>query len=248
MRARCPRCALLMAQCVCALVVAIDNRTPVRVLQDPRESKHALNTARWVALGLRQAEIVRRATFTPADWTIRGRQSLLLYPAEADDPAVVDADAANADATAKAARAPDDAACLAPPVASKDASTPSHDAPTAAAQPASGPLTLVVLDGTWKHAVGILRNHPALLALPRFGLAPAAVSAYRLRKSPRTDGLATVEAVAAALDLIDAPQNHAAMLRPFHAHVDAQIRAQLAAMGETAFRRNYPHVDIENVA
>jgi len=210
MRARCPRCALLMAQCVCALVAPIDNRTPVRVLQDPRESKHALNTARWVALGLRHAEIVSRATFTPADWTIPGRQSLLLYPAEADDPAAADADVA--------------------------------------AQPASVPLALVVLDGTWKHAAGILRAHPALLALPRFGLAPAAVSAYRLRKSPRMDGLATVEAVAAALDLIDAPQNHAAMLRPFRAHVDAQIRAQLAAMGETAFRRNYPHVDIENVA
>ena len=210
MRARCPRCALLMAQCVCALVVPIDNRTPVRVLQDPRESKHALNTARWVALGLRHAEVVSRATFTPADWTIPGRQSLLLYPAEADDPAAADTDAA--------------------------------------AQPSLIPLTLVALDGTWKHAAGILRNHPALLALPRFGLTPAAVSAYRLRKSPRMDGLATVEAVAAALNLIDAPQNHAAMLRPFHAHVDAQIRAQLVAMGETVFRRNYPHVDIENVA
>ncbi|MDQ2150803.1 tRNA-uridine aminocarboxypropyltransferase [Alcaligenaceae bacterium C4P045] len=243
MRARCPRCALLMAQCVCALVAPIDNRTPVRVLQDPRESKHALNTARWVALGLRHAKVVSRATFAPEDWTIPGRQSLLLYPAEADDPA-----AADADATAAALRAPDDAAYLAPPSASKDASTPNYDAPIDAAQPASVPLTLVVLDGTWKHAAGILRNHPALLALPRFGLAPAAVSAYRLRKSPRMDGLATVEAVAAALDLIDTPQNHATMLRPFRAHVDAQIRAQLVAMGETAFRRNYPHVDIENMA
>lgn len=193
---------MLTAQCVCALVAPIDNRTPVRVLQDPRESTHALNTARWVALGLRHAEIVARATFTPADWTIVGRQSLLLYPADADG---------------------------------------------ATAPPSSAPVTLVVLDGTWKQAAGILRNHPALLDLPRFGLAPTAMSAYRLRKSPRADGLSTVEAVAAALDLLDAPQRHAAMLRPFHAHLDAQIRAQLVAMGETAFRHNYPHVDIENM-
>ncbi|MYZ41510.1 DTW domain-containing protein [Achromobacter sp. KS-M25] len=193
---------MLTAQCVCALVAPIDNRTPVRVLQDPRESTHALNTARWVALGLRHAEIVTRATFTPTDWTIAGRQSLLLYPAEADG---------------------------------------------ATGPPVTSPLTLIVLDGTWKQAAGMLRRHPALLALPRFGLAPKDVSAYRLRKSPRTDGLSTVEAVAAALDLLDAPQRHAAMLRPFHAQVDAQIRTQLVAMGETAFRHNYPHIDIENM-
>lgn len=217
MRTRCPRCALPAAQCVCALVAPIDNRTPVRVLQDPRESNHALNTARWVALGLRHAEIIARTTFTPSDWTIEGRQSLLLYPAQAD--------------MSHLTHAEDDHG-------NNDCGVP---------RSASAPLTLIVLDGTWKHAAGILRHHPALLALPRFGLAPAAVSAYRLRKSPRADGLSTVEAVAAALDVIDAPQPHAAMLRPFHAQVDAQIRTQLVAMGESAFRRNYPHVDIKNM-
>lgn len=201
-RARCPDCTLICMHCVCAHIAPIDNRTPVRVLQHPNERHHALNTARWVVAGLRQAQCLCKPCFTPSDWQIEGREPVLLFPAERDAPA----------------------------------------GPDGAAQPADDHCSLVVIDGTWRQAAAILRMHPALLSLRRLSLPAAATSAYRLRKSPRADGLSTVEAVAAALDIMDAPTNHAAILRPFQAHIDQQIATQRAHMGEHAFRRNYPQL------
>ncbi|MBM4363381.1 MAG: DTW domain-containing protein, partial [Deltaproteobacteria bacterium] len=56
-RAFCYRCHKAARTCVCQLVPRIDNRTPVLVLQHPRERTHALGTLRLVALGLARARI-----------------------------------------------------------------------------------------------------------------------------------------------------------------------------------------------
>lgn len=205
-RIRCERCGLLQDRCVCARITVIDNLTPVRVLQHPREATHAYNTARWVALGLTQVAITAARAFSPDDWEVAGRRSVLLYPAT----------------EGSSVGALFGTSC---------------DAPGAA----SGPWTLVVIDGTWSQAGALLRAHPALAALPRLALErPAQRSAYRLRKSPRADGLSTVEAVAAALDVLDAPRSHAALLRPFHAQIDQQLVELRQRMGEAAFARHYP--------
>src|SRR5450432_897172 len=47
-----------------------------------------------------------------------------------------------------------------------------------------GPITLIVLDGTWWQAKKLLRRNPALSALPQLKLAPAAPSRYRIRREP----------------------------------------------------------------
>jgi DTW domain-containing protein len=44
--------------CVCTLVRSVENRTPVLVIQHPRERKHPFNTVRLVRLGLRSARLV----------------------------------------------------------------------------------------------------------------------------------------------------------------------------------------------
>lgn len=112
--------------------------------------------------------------------------------------------------------------------------------PGGAAHAGDERCSLVVIDGTWRQAACILRMHPALLSLRRLSLPATAASAYRLRKSPRANGLSTVEAVVAALDIMDAPTDHTAVLGPFRAHIDQQIAMQRARMGEHAFQRNYP--------
>lgn len=56
-RAFCYRCHKAARTCVCGLVARVDNRTPVLVLQHPRERTHALGTLRLVALGLSRARI-----------------------------------------------------------------------------------------------------------------------------------------------------------------------------------------------
>ncbi|MER0041239.1 DTW domain-containing protein [Pseudomonas sp. MGal98] len=97
------------------------------------------------------------------------------------------------------------------------------------------PLRLVVPDGTWRKARKLLYLNPALADLPRVTLADAPPSRYRLRKAPMEGSLSTLEAIVAALNLLEAPADYAALLKPF----DALIEGQIAAMGEDTFRRNH---------
>jgi DTW domain-containing protein len=57
-RATCYRCFRPLGSCLCSAIPSVDNRTPVLILQHPRERKHPFGTARLVALGLRQSEVL----------------------------------------------------------------------------------------------------------------------------------------------------------------------------------------------
>ncbi len=97
------------------------------------------------------------------------------------------------------------------------------------------PPLLVVPDGTWRKARKLLYLNPPLAALPRVALPQGLSSRYRLRKAPMAGALSTVEALVAALDVLEAPARFAALLRPF----EALIEGQIAAMGEDTFRRHH---------
>ncbi len=56
-RPLCARCQRPLSHCLCVLIPSLSSRTRVLVLQHPSESRHALNTARLLALGLRNAEL-----------------------------------------------------------------------------------------------------------------------------------------------------------------------------------------------
>ena len=101
--------------------------------------------------------------------------------------------------------------------------------------PDEKPLLLVVPDGTWRKARKLLHLNPLLAALPRVSLNGAAPSRYRLRKAPQEGALSTIEAITAALDVLEAPQRFDALLRPF----DALIEGQIAAMGQDVYMRNH---------
>ncbi|ASR44701.1 DTW domain-containing protein [Xanthomonas citri pv. mangiferaeindicae] len=85
---------------------------------------------------------------------------------------------------------------------------------------------LVVPDGTWRTARRLLRLNPELAALPRLALAPDRLSRYRVRRAREPHALATVEAIAAALDVLEPGGGFEALLAPFDAMVDRQIAAQ----------------------
>ena len=82
-----------------------------------------------------------------------------------------------------------------------------------------GPLTMWVVDGTWPQAEKIWRRNPSLRALPTYRVDLDHPSRYAIRRSdPAPSCLATVEAVAAALDAMDAaPGQHASLLDPLTA-------------------------------
>ncbi|WP_082132468.1 DTW domain-containing protein [Luteimonas sp. FCS-9] len=108
---------------------------------------------------------------------------------------------------------------------------PGEAAVDAAAWAATGEgaeTLLVVPDGTWRKARRLLRLNPALAALPRLALAPAVPSRYRVRRARAPDALATVEAVAAALDALEPGGGFEALLAPFDVMVEGQIMAREA--------------------
>lgn len=104
-----------------------------------------------------------------------------------------------------------------------------------AAQLDGQPALLVVPDGTWRKARKLLHCNPLLAALPRVSLADGLQSRYRVRKAPMPGALSTLEAIASALETLEAPARFDALLKPF----EALIEGQIAAMGEQTFRRNH---------
>ena len=78
-RPRCNRCQRPVLHCLCSLIPSLTSSTQVLVLQHPSETAHALNTARLVALGLRNAQLRIGETFElPAD----GCENYLLFPGD----------------------------------------------------------------------------------------------------------------------------------------------------------------------
>lgn len=108
-------------------------------------------------------------------------------------------------------------------------------------EPPPGPVTLVVLDGTWHHARALWRRNPWLAALPRYGFAPPRPSEYRIRQEPREDYVSTIEALTLTLGALEGePQRLQAMLTPFRAMVDTQL-GYIARCG-TPRKRTRPRV------
>jgi DTW domain-containing protein YfiP len=96
-------------------------------------------------------------------------------------------------------------------------------------EPPAGPVTLVVVDGTWSQAKTLVRDNPILHALPRYAFAAPEASHYRIRKEPREEYCSTIEAVMHALGALEGdPPKFRALLDPFHAMVDAQLAHQSA--------------------
>jgi DTW domain-containing protein YfiP len=95
--------------------------------------------------------------------------------------------------------------------------------------PPRGPVTLVVVDGTWSQAKTVVRDNPVLHALPRYAFASPEPSHYRIRREPSVEYVSTIEALMHVLGVLEGkPDAFRALLAPFHAMVDAQIAAQAA--------------------
>jgi DTW domain-containing protein YfiP len=65
------------------------------------------------------------------------------------------------------------------------------------------PTRLLVLDGSFRQARRMYTRVPALRALPELTLPAPKVTPTRLRKSPLPAGMSTLEAIAAALSLLE---------------------------------------------
>src|SRR6266568_3568897 len=84
--------------------------------------------------------------------------------------------------------------------------------------------TLIVVDGTWPQARKIIRRNPLLARLRRFTLTPARPGAYRIRREPTPDCLATIEAVVEVLAILEGDRERCAgLLEAFTFMVERQL-------------------------
>ncbi|MEZ4401293.1 MAG: tRNA-uridine aminocarboxypropyltransferase [Kofleriaceae bacterium] len=97
-------------------------------------------------------------------------------------------------------------------------------------EPPPGPVTLVVVDGTWSQAKTVVRDNPVLHALPRYAFVAPELSQYRIRREPDDAFCSTIEALMHALGALEGePARFRAMLTPFRAMVDTQLARQATA-------------------
>jgi len=93
--------------------------------------------------------------------------------------------------------------------------------------PPRGPVTLVVVDGTWWQAKKIVRENPRLQALPRYAFTPPTPSEYRIRREPEETYVSTIEALVHVLGALEGDaRRFLPLLRPFRAMIDAQIACE----------------------
>lgn len=103
--------------------------------------------------------------------------------------------------------------------------------------PPGGPVTLVVVDGTWSQAKTVVRDNPILQALPRYAFATPEPSQYRIRREPRAEYVSTIEALMHVLGVLERdPDRFRALLDPLHAMVDAQLACQARSPRRLSYR------------
>lgn len=106
---------------------------------------------------------------------------------------------------------------------------------------AERPEHLVVLDGTWHHAHSLARDLEWLDELPRVKLGEVAPSRYRIRKEPRAECVSTIEAVVAALSVLE-PETPGldALLAAFDSMIDDQLAFVKRRAGPRRAKRRRP--------
>ena len=85
-------------------------------------------------------------------------------------------------------------------------------------------ITLIVPDGTWRQANRVRRRVPGLADIQAVGLPPSPYpSHYRLRRTHTKNRLATFEAIALALGILEGPAIEAHLLQVFHTVIDRAL-------------------------
>jgi DTW domain-containing protein YfiP len=200
----CPRCLKPLPLCICDAVEPIANRIGLLILQHPQEQDRALGTARLTALHFRDATL-RIGLSWPSLTKALGR------PVDPQRWAVLYLGSAHA-------------AKLAP---GRDVVVLDRKGAALADQEAAlaGIEGVVVLDGTWSQAKTLWWRNAWMLKCRRVVLGPSRPSRYgKLRREPRRDGLATIEAAALLLSRLEARPEIALALHKNFEHMLERYR------------------------
>jgi hypothetical protein len=211
----CPHCHKPLPLCVCDSITPIENRIQLLILQHPQEQDRALGTARLTALHFKHA-VLRIGLSWPSLSKALGRpvadpsRWAVLYLG-----------------SAKVADLETDRDIVA-----IDRKGQLEDNQRAILKDIEG---IVLLDGTWSQAKALWWRNAWMLKCQRVILGPGRPSAYgKLRREPRRDGLATIEAAAMLLGSLEKRPDIAATLNDSFERMLAKYREAQTVLPELA--------------
>jgi DTW domain-containing protein len=85
------------------------------------------------------------------------------------------------------------------------------------------PIQLIVPDGTWRQASKVLYRHRELKDIQRVKISTPDVSKFHLRAQHRPDGMATLQAIAHGLGVIEGDLVKDALMKLYHAKVERTL-------------------------
>jgi len=94
----------------------------------------------------------------------------------------------------------------------------------------------ILLDGSWKKAYKLLMSNVFLQNLPKISINIDKQSEYRIRKSPRADGLSTVEA---GYYLLSQLENNKEKFVPLLTCFNKMIDYQISSMPADIYKKHY---------
>jgi DTW domain-containing protein YfiP len=94
------------------------------------------------------------------------------------------------------------------------------------------PVTLIVPDGTWRQASKVRKRVPGLDGVPCVTLPAGPPSLYRLRAEAHATGLATIEAIARAIGIVEGPEVGPAVQQSIESVFLAMVERTLWTRGD----------------
>jgi DTW domain-containing protein len=94
------------------------------------------------------------------------------------------------------------------------------------------PIQLLVPDGTWRQARKIHSRHPELRDLPRVKISTLNNSTFQLRAQSKPERMATLQAIAQALGIIEGDRVRAQLMRLYRAKIDRTLKARGILVGD----------------
>lgn len=90
-----------------------------------------------------------------------------------------------------------------------------------------GPVNLIVPDGNWRQTSKMRRRIPGMNEFPCVKVPLGKLTSYRVRKETKAEGLATIEAIARAMGILEGPAVQSALEEIF----DIMVTRTLASRG-----------------
>ena len=88
------------------------------------------------------------------------------------------------------------------------------------------PLQLIVPDGTWRQASKMHLRHPELRNVPRLKIGVTGDSTFQMRTQTRPEGMATLQAVAHALGVIEGDSVRRQLMKLYYAKMERILIAR----------------------